>query len=277
MITDTTLQNTITLLDKSKWQLSHLVEKARDDEFYYGYLGQVAFSSTILSKVLESPKSYWYYLRYGDSNNGAYTVGKLVHCLALTPELFESTFEVVEVQSKTTKAWKDATPTQGKHLITSKELSDAQRIVRQLQGNEYFIQSLIGSQCEVPAVGTIMGYPVRAKADILQTKKGHNYLFDLKTTNDIGAFTWKAKNAYNYDLQVFIYCTLFNVPYNNFKFIIIDKGSLDLAVADVSQEFWESGKVKFETAIATYHQFFEGKDKQQVEDQLQNYYITLQL
>ena len=277
MITDTTYTQRITLLDKSRWELSHIIEKAKDDSFYYGYLGQVAFSSTILSKVLESPKTYWYYLKYGDQNNGAYTLGKLVHCLALTPELFDSSFEVVDVQSKTTKLWKEARPTEGRHLITSKELSDANRVVRQLQGNEYFNQALFNAECEIPAIGTIMGYPVRAKADILQTRGNQKYLFDLKTTNDIGAFTWKAKNAYNYDLQVYIYCTLFNVSFDKFKFIIIDKGSLDIAVADVTEEFWESGRAKFERAIKTYFNFFEGKTPQEVEDGLQNYYISLEL
>ena len=35
-----------------------LVQQAIEDDFYYGYLGKVAFSSSNLKKLLDSPRTY---------------------------------------------------------------------------------------------------------------------------------------------------------------------------------------------------------------------------
>lgn len=72
---------------------------------------------------------------------------------------------------------------------------------------------------------------------------------------------------YGYDIQVFIYCELFGVSYEDFSFIAVDKGSLDIGIFHVSEEFYLSGKAKTQEGINRYHTFFEmGQD-------LDNYYI----
>ena len=60
----------------------------------------------------------------------------------------------------------------------------------------------------------------------------------------------------HYDVQVFIYCSVFNINYKNFVFLVIDKGSLDVGIFECSEEFYLSGKQKTYEAIARYKQFF---------------------
>ena len=54
------------------------------------------------------------------------------------------------------------------------------------------------------------------------------------------------------DVNNTIYSELFNKPYEEFKFVAIDKGSLDIGIYDVSQEFYESGKEKVTKALETF-------------------------
>jgi hypothetical protein len=52
---------------------------------------------------------------------------------------------------------------------------------------------------------------------------------------------------------------------DNFIFIAIDKGSLDIAIFECSDEFYEKGKQKFEQGVSNYKYFFqtEGVDLDQ--------------
>jgi hypothetical protein len=84
---------------------------------------------------------------------------------------------------------------------------------------------------------------------------GNGKIVDLKTTTDIKAFPYSARK-YGYDVQVYVYCQLFNVDYKDFTFAVVDKGSLDIAIYDVSEEFYNEGKRKTQEAIQTFETFF---------------------
>ena len=117
---------------------------------------------------------------------------------------------------------------------------------------------------EVPVLGEVLGMPFRGKADIL----GNNRICDIKTTSDIKGFPYAAKK-YGYDVQVFLYCNLFNIDYKDFKFLVVDKGSLDIGIWDVSEQFYFQGKQKVELGIETYKEYFHNKP----EPELNNYII----
>ena len=113
------------------------------------------------------------------------------------------------------------------------------------------LQKLNGAKFEVAEIGMIHDMPFRAKADILQG----NHIIDLKTTSDLNAFKYSAYK-YGYDIQCYIYCNLFGVPPENFHFVAIDKGSLDIGVYHCSEEFYESGKKRTQNGIDLYKKFF---------------------
>ena len=49
----------ITMLNGETHAQDWLVQQAIEDDFYYGYLGKVAFSSSNLKKLLDSPRTYY--------------------------------------------------------------------------------------------------------------------------------------------------------------------------------------------------------------------------
>jgi hypothetical protein len=50
----------IKTLDHKEWELAELLDNMHSDDFYYGYLGKNAFSSSSLKLLLDSPKTYKY-------------------------------------------------------------------------------------------------------------------------------------------------------------------------------------------------------------------------
>ena len=69
---------------------------------------------------------------------------------------------------------------------------------------------------------------------------------------------WTAKNKWHYDMQAYIYTTLFNV--SKFTFLIIEKGSGEVGIVKASDDFINSGRLKVKFAIETYNKYFvEGK------------------
>ena len=106
------------------------------------------------------------------------------------------------------------------------------------------------------AIGEVLGKPFRGKADVLASDR----IVDLKTTSDIKGFHYAAKK-YGYDIQCYLYCNLFGKDYQDFKFLVLDKGSLDIGIWDCSKEFYYAGEEKVQKAIDLYDKFFvDGAD-----------------
>lgn len=239
----------IQLLNGEKWDEQELLAKMDDDSFYYGHLGKHALSSSSIKLLQSSPKKYHYVTQYGNEESQALRDGWLFHTSILEPDVFAAQI-FVDVQSKNTKKYKEALAEHGK-VFTMKEKRDAERLADAFLKNEQALRLITDCEFEVPAVGNIDMLPFRAKADVL-SKRG---IVDLKTTTDIKAFPYSAKK-YGYDIQVYIYCQLFNIPYDDFKFIALDKGTLDIAIYDVSEEFYLEGERKTLEAIDRYRMFF---------------------
>lgn len=245
------------MLDGTDYDQQWLIDKARDDEFYYGVLNNLALSSSSLKMILDSPKTFNNVMKYGSTESSpALLMGRVIHVMILEPERFESIFEVVDVASKNTKAFKEAQKDNERTCITNKDLEAGERMADAFFRNEIALSYLTEAKCEVPMVDIIGGFPFRGKADI---KRGGE-IIDLKTTTDIKAFRYSA-DKYGYDLQAYIYCNLFQTSYKDFTFIALDKSSCDIGIYDVSEEFYKRGEAKFQRAISTYRDFFvKGQD-----------------
>lgn len=252
----------ITLLDQKDYKKNDLLNKMQDDVFYYGELNEIALSSSSIKLLYDSPKKYHYVTKYGNPSTQGLRDGWLLHCLLLEPEKFDEQI-FVDVQSKNTKKYKEAVEEHGT-VYTMKEKQDAERLADAVLKNEQALRLLDKSEFEVPAIGEVMGMPFRGKADVLSK----NGITDIKTTSDIKAFPYSARK-YGYDIQVYLYCKLFNVQYFDFKFLVIDKGTLDIGIWDCSEEFYLSGEQKVKKGIETYITYFM---KQEVE--VNDYVIT---
>ena len=236
--------------------MKDLQKKMMDDDFYYGYLGKAALSSSSIKHLIKSPKKYKYITNNAQPMNAAMKTGWLLHCAVLEPEKFsKQTF--VDVQSRNTKKFKEVA--QGNDMVfTAKERSETERLQDAIYRNEQALKLLTNCDFEVPAIGNIEGLPFRGKADVLCGER----IVDLKTSMNIDL--WDPKKRYvtgspyslHYDVQAYIYCSIFNINYKNFVFLVIDKGSLDIGIFNCSEEFYQSGKQKTYEAIARYKQFF---------------------
>ena len=241
--------DTIELLNGELFRQDEILELMKSDDFYYGYLGKAALSSSSIKLLLDSPKKYKYVTEYGSQESNALDAGWLFHTAILEPDVFEKQI-FVDVQSKNSKAYKLAKEEHGK-VFTMKQKNDAERLADAFLRNEHALQLITNCEFEVPAIKMIHGYAFRGKADVLDSYR----IEDLKTTSDLKAFPYAARK-YGYDVQVYLYSELFNKSYEEFKFIAIDKGSLDIGIYDCSEAFYNSGKEKVTKAIETFETFF---------------------
>jgi hypothetical protein len=239
----------IGLLNGDYVNKARLMNKMNDDEYYYGYLGKNALSSSSVKLLLDSPKKYKYVTQYGNEQSNAMRAGHLFHQAILEPHKFADNI-YIDVQSKNTKAYKLAKEEYGQ-VFTIKEKYDAERLADAFLRNEHALKLITDCEFEIPAIDYVKGYAFRGKADVL----GKNYLVDLKTCSDIKSFPFQAKK-YFYNVQAYIYSKLFNINFDQIKFIAVDKSSLDIGIYDVSEEFYKQGELLTQQAIDTYESFF---------------------
>jgi hypothetical protein len=245
------METKIKTFDNKIWDKQELLDNMYNDEFYYGYLGKNALSSSSLKMLIQSPKTYKYVTKYGSGESQALRDGKLFHTLILEPHKIDE-LVIVDVATKAGKAYKEAKE-KGLDVYTSKEVKDAERLADALLKNDEAVHYMSKSQFEIPAIQMIDDVPFRAKADILK----ENMVVDLKTTTGLNDFRYSA-SKYSYDLQAYLYRQMFDVE--NFVFVAIDKGSLDIGIFECSDEFYESGKRKLEQGIANYKYFFGSEE-----------------
>lgn len=253
----------ITLLDGTTWDVAELEAKMIDDDFYYGYLGKAALSSSSAKDLVDSPKTYHNYREYGsETNTPALLKGRMLHHMVLEPERYNDIYEVVNVQSRASKTFKEQSKESDKECVTLKEQNDTERLADALTKNKQVMAHLRGAKTEIPKIGMLEGVPFRCKADILVPGYG---IFDLKTTSDLRAFRYSAKK-YKYNMQSYIYCTLFGLPYDTFKFIVIDKASCDIGIYDLDESFFQSGKEMLDIALQHYQDFFGENPTEEVHE-----------
>jgi hypothetical protein len=252
----------ITLLDGTEYIYKDIIKKLDDDDFYYGELGKNALSSSAIKLLVDSPKKYHYVTNYAQLETQGLRDGKLLHQLVLEPHKFDSNI-FVDVQSKNTKKYKEALAKHGV-VYTQKEKEDAERLADALLKNDMAVSLLADSRFEVAQIGYVDDWVFRGKADVLSNG---GTIIDLKTTTDIKGFKYAAAK-YGYEIQVYVYCKLFGINYFDFKFLVIDKSSLDIGVFEVSEEFYLRGREKTKLGIKRYEEWFT-KD----EIDLNDYYI----
>tara|TARA_R110000824_G_scaffold181537_6_gene362399 strand:+ start:3496 stop:4335 length:840 start_codon:yes stop_codon:yes gene_type:complete len=252
----------ITTFDNITHEIDELLDKMMDDNFYYGYLGKYALSSSSLKTLLKSPKLYSKSLIEKDIETQPLRDGKMFHWSILEPEKFEG-IEIVDVKSRNTNKYSFALAeaiAEGRspEVYTIKEKVTALNLKEELLKNVEAASYLEDADYEVPAIAMIDGIPFRGKADIIKGDK----IIDLKTTGDIAKFKWSALN-FSYDLQAYLYLQLFPNA-KEFEFVVIDKKTFEIGIYTCSEDFLLSGKRKLQKGIKDYKHFFiEGNDADQ--------------
>lgn len=239
-------------LDDKAWKEEELIEKMRDDSFYFGYMGQNSLSSSSIKLLSKDPKKYLASIGGESQHKSAFDFGSLFHWYILEPHVYEKQV-FLDVPRRAGKEWKEALSEHGRVFLQS-DKDKVEEVAEAFLSCSKVSHILETSTPEVPMVGTIGGHCFRAKADIL----GDGYIADLKTCQNIKWFksdAWK----FGYAAQVYIYTELFKIDYTNWVFIAVDKSTGDFGFYTVSEEFYLSGKQIVEDGIANYELIKSGK------------------
>ena len=245
----------IKTFDGKVWDVEELEKKAIDDSFYYGYLGQNALSSSSLKLLHKSPRAYQDSLQGVQKNSKALYEGKLIHQMLLEPEKVKEV-QVIDTTTRGTKVFKEAF-SENQNTFTKNEFNQCKSIADAVMSNNVSSQMVKFMIPEVPKIGLIDGLPFRAKADLI-SKDGNNVV-DIKTTGDLNRFKWAVKD-FGYDIQAYIYCELFDISYDNFYFLVIDKNTKEIGVFDLTEETYLSGVQKADLAIEQYVKYFVNRE-----------------
>ncbi len=250
----------ISLLDKSSWDKSEILDRMTNDDFYYGYLGKNCLSSSSIKKILHSPLAYQQSFEPIDEKSRTnLDVGWLFHLAILEPEIYANQI-VVDVKSRDTVKFKNAyEKNMGKstRVFTKSEVELVQGMGMSFHNNSKAKSLLEGTKKEVPGIDVLFGIPFRAKADAL----GPDYIVDLKTTSNIDRFYWEAK-TWRYDIQCFIYCEIFGISKDNFTFIAIDKRDNRVGMYKVSDKSYENAKYDCKDAVKRFKKYFIEKEEE---------------
>ena len=260
----------ITMLNGKTYEKAGLIESARDDDFYYGFLGKNALSSSSVSSLLESPQAYLDSITAKQKDVAAFLIGGAIHVSLLEEERLHKLYTHVGVASRNTNAYKEMKQSEERKVLTKPEWDLMEKVQGKLQNLEEFKYRRELSITEVPAIGEIFGVPFRAKADMLDNING--CVYDLKTTSSIKDFK-RSAYKYNYDSQAYIYCKLFGVSYDRFEFLVVDKKTLEFGVFTVSEEAYLRGEQKVKKAIEIYQNFFLNKTQEETQKEIEKFII----
>ena len=254
------MTDTIITFDGQFWDINDLTQKAVEDDFYYGYLADNVLSSSSCKDLYKSPKKFWLNRNSPQSfNQTALDEGKIIHWAILEPHKLMENVRTTESTDRRTKAYKTALMEaidEGKTLVGKDRYEELMKLADSVIKHPIYKEEQINDyNPEVPAIGTIADVPFRAKADLLLYQEGSNAIVDLKTTSDIQSFKYSAYK-YGYDLQVYIYCQLFGIYWEDFKFLVLDKTTGDVGLFEVSEEFYLSGEKKTLKAVENYKRHF---------------------
>lgn len=237
----------IKLLDNKEWEKKLLIQKMYDDSFYYGYLGKNTLSSSSIKDLYSKPKDYLKNLGKDISHIPAIRIGGLTHTMILEPQKVKSDYHFVDVSTRRTVKFQDAEfENKGKKVMLKSEYDECAALKHVLDSDMYASHYLTGGEAEVPNIGYIHGIPFRCKADY----KKSDLLVDLKTTSNIDDWEYDARHKWHYDIQAYIYTTIFNI--SRMIFVIIDKKTYGVDTFEFSQKDLMNASMKLQIAIYNY-------------------------
>ena len=240
-----------------------------DDEFYYGELYQKALSQSSLKIILNEPYEYLKQLKGHKQKIGDdYIIGLLVHWGYLEPRVFYNKV-FIETERVNSKEYKEALEKHGElNVFKAKFQRISESYIDTLNRWDKLSDIRKKAEIEVPAIKMFFDdIPIKGKADLVAEDR----VLDLKTTRaNPEDFNIYKIRSFDYDLQAFLYCQLFEKDY--FTFIPICKTNNAKGLIHCGQSVIDSGEEKFYKAVEKYKKFFHNKTIEESEALLDEYY-----
>ena len=220
------------------------------------YQGMFYISSHWLISCLISPAECW--RKYLDPNRpvqettDAMRFGTLVHCLMLTPKMFEQEFLVADFERKSMigKTHYTELLATGKIIVKPGEIKKAKTIITALKANSEARKLLTAGSKEITLVKPreIGLLPLKARLDVLNKK--NKMVVEFKTTYSLRAIE-TAIERYRYLLSASFYMHLSKSTC--FKFVFVQTSEpYEIAILDVSKEQLQNGKEQWQAALKKF-------------------------
>ncbi len=241
----------ITTFDNKEWENDDILPLMDNDEFYYGYLGKQALSSTSFKQILNDFNEFLL-AREGLGKvipKQALRDGRLIHLAVLEPHRLDD-LTIID-STKGSKLYKNAVAERNDaEVYTTREINKCIPLADNVAKDFESFMLLDGAVNEVSGIMMLEGLPVRGKADIL--RKDDNHIIDLKTTSDASRFE-QSIDMWGYDLQGALYLKMFNC--DRFSFIVLDKITGEVSHRELTKEELTRGQSKLDEAIKIYKDY----------------------
>jgi hypothetical protein len=180
----------------------------------------------------------------------AFLVGGYFHTAILEPDKLKK-FKIIESSTRNTKHYKEMSG--GELCLLKHEVDQIELMTEKILKHDICRELIRGIDVEYekPGIAELEGTMWKGKADIIN--HDDKFVVDLKTTSDINSFK-RSAYRWNYDSQAYIYSKIFGYE---FIFIVIDKNTHQISIADCSPDFYDSGKDKVKRAVEAYDLFYK--------------------
>ena len=252
-------------------QNKNIIEKLRDDNHYYGDFGKQYISNSDIKTMRFDPEQF----HAPSKTTVPMEQGKYSHQFMLEPTKAKD-FPISDVTRRDSKHKAFLEEKGLDEALKTSEAKEIEDLVAWFKDEnnpktKHYLEDIysLNSSFEEPMVGNIMGYDFKAKADIVNVKKG--YIIDLKTSKDVPRFLSTAK-TWGYHTQAFIYQSLFGMP---LTFIAIGKTPkrradgttyYDVGEFTPKQSTLQEAKLDIEYAIRNYEDWLSHTADNKIEE-----------
>ena len=223
------------------------------------YDGIEALNYSGSKELLKSPAHYIQYMNRDREATKALRVGSYVHALVLDKPKAETAFAIAPVCDRRTKDGKQAFEAftaslqPGTTVLSADEAEESLKIAAAALGciDRHGFKF---KATEFMFMTTFMDANIKAAIDAVGED---GYLYDLKTCEDASpAGFLKAVRAYRYNLQANFYKAAYTAGFKEhvqgFRFICVEKETLQTAVYELGPDLMAYGYSDFIKAVETY-------------------------
>lgn len=211
-------------------------------------------------ELLKSPAHFHLYASAPRESTKALRLGSYVHALVLEPEKARTAFAIAPVCDRRTKDGKATYEAfasalePGATILSNEEAAEAHKIAAAAMGC-IERHGFKFKHTELMFMANFMDCPIKSAIDAVGESDG--YLYDLKTCEDASPSGFlKAVRAYRYNLQANFYKAAYQAGFKEhvqgFRFICVEKETLQTAVYELGPDLMAYGYADFIKAVEAY-------------------------
>lgn len=215
-------------------------------------------SSSMLKLILKDVKEFerqWVHGQLDNTQKDAFTEGSFVHTLVLEPHKVQTDYAVFPGMRKSGAAWEEfKVANEGKTLLSTPQMLRCQKLYKAYEAMQVATELVRDGLPEHTMTATILGVPVKSRADYIVPKK---YIVDVKTTSypsDTDLFK-QTVGDFKYELSAALYCQIAYETYgclHDFYWLVLSKADNQCHVYKASSDTLSRGAALVAKALVKY-------------------------